>query len=107
MCFGRIASCWNCERTFPTGFSYLTTSVFGSGAEALLMCAIRPAVLAPPVPWYLTSVLIVQAASSAVSGFPSDHLAFGTVWNVQVRPSFDVSHLVANSGVKLRSLSYW
>src|SRR3954452_9631303 len=107
MCLGRIASCWNCESTLPTGCSYLTTRVFGSGAEALLMWAISPAVLPPPVPWYLTSVLIVQAASSAVSGLPSDHFEPETVWNVHVRPSFEVSHFVAKSGANCRSLSYW
>ena len=68
------------------------------------MCAIRPAVLAPPVPWYLTSVLIVQAASSAVSGFPSDHFAFGRVWNVQVRPSFEVLPLRREVGRELQVL---
>ena len=70
------------------------------------MWAIRPAVLAPPVPWYLTSVLIVHAASSAVSGLPSDQVAPGLVWNVQVSPSFEVSHFVAKSGVNCRSWSY-
>jgi hypothetical protein len=46
----------------------------------------------------LDVVLIVQAASAAVSGFPSDHFAFGARWNVQVRPSGEVCQLVANSG---------
>ena len=33
--------------------------------------------------------------------------AFGRVWNVQVSPSWEDSHLVAKSGVKLSFWSYW
>ena len=43
-------------------------------------------------------VLIVHAASAAISGLPSDHFAFGLVWKVQVRPSGEVVQLVAKSG---------
>ena len=46
---------------------------------------------------YLTVVLIVQAASSAVMGVPSDQLVPGARWNVQSRPSGEVSQEVAQS----------
>ena len=53
----------------------------------------------------LRIVLPVQAASSAVSGFPSDHLPGLTV-NVQVRPSLDVFQDVAQSPTILKFVSY-
>jgi hypothetical protein len=45
-------------------------------------------------------VLIVHAASAAVSGAPSLHLAFGCVLNVQVLPPFDGFHDFAKNGAK-------
>src|SRR2546423_7780190 len=71
------------------------------------MCATRPAAFAAVPFWNATSVLIVQAASAAVSGCPSDHLAPERVWNVQVFPSFETPHLVAKSGANFSCLSYW
>ena len=84
------------------------TSVSGSGASARVMWAISPASFAAPVLLYLMSVLILQAASSAVSGWPSDHFAPWTVLNVQVLPSAEVDHDFAKSGMNFAfSLSYW
>jgi hypothetical protein len=40
----------------------------------------------------------VHAASSAVRGCPSDHVAFGAVVNVTVSPSADCFHFVAKLG---------
>jgi len=71
--------------------------VFASGASAFVMWATRPAAFAAVPFWKVTSVLIVNAASAAVSGFPSDHFAPGRVWNVHVFPSAEVSHFVAKS----------
>jgi hypothetical protein len=76
----------------------LTTSVVGFGAVAFLMWLTSPAALAAPPPWYLMSVLIVQAASAAVRGLPSLHLAFGCVLNVQVLPPFEACHDLAKNG---------
>ena len=82
--------------------------MFAFGALAFLMCAISPAAFAAPEPWYLMSVLIVHAASRAVRGLPSDHLAPLRVWNVQFLPPFEIVHDVAKSGVNfLFCLSYW
>ena len=52
-------------------------------------------------------MLMVQAASAAVSGFPSDHLACGRVWKVQVRPLADSLQLVAKSGTISKFALYW
>ena len=72
------------------------------------MCAISPAELAVAPPLYLTAVLIVHAASAAVSGWPSDQTAPLRVLNVHVLPPFDAFHDVAKSGAKLWfALSYW
>ena len=57
--------------------------------------------------WYLKMVFTHHTASSAVSGTPSLHLPPGLRWNVQVRPSFDSSQLVAQSGAILRPGPYW
>jgi hypothetical protein len=46
-------------------------------------------------------VLTVHTTSAAVSGFPSDHFAFGARWNVQVRPSGEVCQLLAKFGMNL------
>ena len=77
------------------------------GAAAFVMCATRPAAFAAVPFWNATSVLIVHAASEAVSGFPSDHLAPGRVWKVHVFPSVETCQLVAKSAVKWRLRSYW
>ena len=107
-CSGRIGNCSNCESTLLTGALYFTTSVVGVGAVALVMWAIRPASFAAPVFLYLTAVVIVQAASAAVSGWPSVHFALATVVNVQVLPSFDTCHDLAKSGANCRFVrSYW
>ncbi len=72
------------------------------------MWAISPAALAAPVALYLTSVLIVQAASSAVIGLPSDHFAFGRVLNVQVLPpSLDFQDVAKSGTNSAFVLSYW
>ncbi len=63
------------------------TSVAGSVASALLTCATPAAATAVGPFWYSTVVLIVQAASSAVIGLPSDHLVSGLSLNVQSLPS--------------------
>src|SRR5512133_913813 len=97
MCCGRIENCWNWPSTFPGAFVYVTTSVVGFGAFALVMCAIRPAAFAAPPLAYLMSVLIVQATSFAVSGLPSVHFAPLRVLNVQVLPPFEAFHEVAKS----------
>ncbi len=68
------------------------------------MCASRPAHWPAGPFWYFITSLIVHATSAAVSGFPSDHLACGPVWKVQVRPSEEVDQLVAKSGT-IRSLA--
>ena len=57
--------------------------------------------------WYFRIVLKVQAASCAVSGLPSDHLAFGTVWKVQTLPPSDICQLVAKSGTIASLGLYW
>ena len=80
----------------------------GLDATALVMCAISPASFAAPVFLYLTAVLIVHAASAAVSGWPSVQIAPATVLNVQVLPSFDTCHDFAKSGANCRFVrSYW
>src|SRR5690242_11017479 len=107
-CWGRSASCWNWPRTFPGACLYLTTSVVAFGALALVMCATSPAAFAAPPAAYLMSVLIVQAASLAVSGLPSVQTACARVLNVQVLPPFDGFQEVAKSGAKREfDLSYW
>ena len=66
------------------------TSVVGSVASALLTCATAAAATAVGPFAYLTMVLIVQAASSAVIGLPSDHLVSGFSLNVQSLPSAEM-----------------
>ena len=68
-----------------------------SGASALVTCASAAAATAVGPSAYLSVVLIVQAASSAVSGVPSDHVPPGLSLNVQSLPSADVSHDSAQS----------
>ena len=70
------------------------------------MCATSPAVLAVGPFWNLRMVLYVQAASAAVSGLPSDHLAPAWVWNVQTRPPSLCCQLRAKSGTNCRLLLY-
>ena len=73
-----------------------------SVASALLTVeTVYEAQLAAAASPYLTSVLIVQAASAAVSGLPSDHFAPGCVLNVQVLPSCEVSQLSAQLALEL------
>src|SRR5262245_25195692 len=98
MCSGRMKNCWNWPSTLPAACLYWTTSVVALGALACLMCAISPASLAAPPLWYLMSVLIVQAASPAVNGLPSLHLALGCVLNVHVLPPFEAFHDFAKNG---------
>jgi hypothetical protein len=62
------------------------------------MCAIRPASFAAPPFLYLMSVLMVHAASAAVRGLPSLHLALARVVNVHVLPPFDYFHERAKKG---------
>src|SRR5437763_992629 len=64
------------------------------------MCETRPATFAVAPLLYLRSVLIVQAASAAVSGLPSLHLAFGWVLNVHDLPSFEARHDRAENGAE-------
>jgi hypothetical protein len=51
--------------------------------------------------WYLMIVLMVNAASDAVMGCPSDHLVLAGRWKVYVSPSELVSQLVAQNGTIL------
>ena len=73
------------------------TSVVGFGADALFTWLRAGAATAVGPFWYLTTVSIVHAASVAVSGCPSDHLVPERSLNVQVLPSFDFDHDVAQS----------
>src|SRR5512142_3012984 len=107
MCSGRIGTCWSWDSTLDTGCLYVTTRVVAFGAVALAMCAVVPAELAVGPLANFRMVLNVQAASAAVSGFPSDHLAFGWVWNVQVRPSALSCQLRAKSGTNWSFWLYW
>ena len=52
-------------------------------ATAFFRCATSPPRFAVGPLLNLMIVLIVHAASAAVSGLPSDHFAFGRVWDVQ------------------------
>src|SRR5690348_1915506 len=96
-CSGRMKNCSSCGSTFATGLSYWMTRVVALGASMLFTCVSAAATAAVGPAWYLTIVLPVQAASSAVSGLPSDHLPPGFRWNVQVRSSDDLVQLVAQS----------
>src|SRR5450432_10160 len=73
------------------------TSVLAFGAAMLVTCVSAAATAAVGPFAYLTIRLPVQAASAAVSGFPSDHFPPGLTWNVQVSPSDDCVQLVAQS----------
>ena len=83
------------------------TSVFGSVASIDVTWVSAAASTADPPLAYFTIVFPVQAASSAVNGVPSVHLPPGFRWNVQVFPSVDVSQLVAQSPMIVRSGPYW
>src|ERR1022692_1949890 len=106
-CLGSTDMPCICSRTFATAVEYLITRVVGFGADAPIMCSSRPAHCpAGPFLYFMTS-LMVQATSAAVSGLPSDHFAFGTVWKVQVRPSAEADQLRAKSA-SIPSLElYW
>ena len=82
-------------------------SVFGPWAEKLLTCVSAGATAAVALFWYLMMVFAVHTASSAVSGLPSDHLAFGFRWNVQVSPSELCDQEVAQSPSSLVPGPYW
>ena len=89
------------DSALATGCLYVATTVVGFVALTPARWATLPA-HSPAGPfWYLMMVLTVQATSAAVSGFPSDHFAFGARWNVQVRPSGEVCQLVAKFGMNL------
>src|SRR5712692_5950592 len=47
----------------------------------------------------------VATKSSAVRGVPSDHVTDLSRWNVQVRPSWEASQLLAAAGTRLKFLS--
>ena len=79
----------------PEGLEKWMTRVFGSLASASFMFVTLDAHRPAGPFWYLITVLNMNAPSSAVSGCPSDHVAFGVRWNVQVNPSALVSQLVA------------
>jgi hypothetical protein len=81
--------------------------VVAFGAVALAMCAVVPAELAVGPSANFKMVLNVQATSAAVSGLPSDHLAFGWVWNVQVRPSALCCQPRAKSDTNCSFGLYW
>ncbi len=49
---------------------------------------------------YFWIIWMVHTTSSAVSGWPSDQVAFGVVWKVSFRPSLDSSQLCAKLGAK-------
>src|ERR1022692_531213 len=106
-CGGSTCICCICSRTSATATLYLITRVVEFGADAPAMWASTPAELAVGPFSYFRLSLIVQAASDAVSGLPSDHFAFGTVWNVQVSPFFDWVQLVAKSGAICSAALYW
>ena len=90
---------WSSGRAFATAVEYVTTRVLSSVASTVFTKPSDPMRLpAGPSP-YFRMVFIVHAASFAVSGWPSDHFAFGTVWNVHVSPSAEVSHDCAKSGL--------
>src|SRR3954451_5623308 len=92
--------CSRFESTFATGAEYVMTSVFGSVASTFFTFA-RPAARLPAGPSaYLMIVLKVNGTSSAAGASPTGHWGLGAVWNVQVRPSEDSSHLLAKSGRK-------
>ncbi len=73
------------------------TSVLSSVASALFTWVSAAAATAVGPFAYLIVVLIVQAASSAVSGVSSDHVPPGFRWKVQSLPSADVSQDSAQS----------
>jgi hypothetical protein len=81
--------------------------VAASGASQRVTCERNGATLPVMVAAYVISRLHVQAASAAVSGFPSDHLPFVRTLNVQVFPSLDLVHEVAQSGTNVYEVSYW
>src|SRR5215467_5533127 len=95
-----------CSSTFATAVEYLMTSVVGFGADAPVMCSSNPAHCpAGPFLYFMTS-LMVHATSAAVSGFPSDQRACGTVRKVQVLPSGETDQLRAKSGAIPRLALY-
>src|SRR5215470_3660685 len=98
-CFGSTDMLCICASTLATAVEYLMIRVVEFGADAPVMCSSSPAHWpAGPFLYFMTS-LIVHATSAAVSGFPSDHSAFATVWKVQVRPSGETDQLCAKSGM--------
>ena len=71
--------------------------MFSSVASALTTCPSAGAATAVGPAAYSMMVLIVQAASLAVSGVPSDHVPPGLRLNVQSLPSGEVSQDEAQS----------
>ena len=83
------------------------TSVVAFGASMLFTWVSAAATAAVGPAWYFMIVFPVHAASSAVSGLPSDHLPPGFRWNVHVRPSGDLVQLVAQSPSSFSPGPYW
>src|SRR5262245_39216651 len=99
MCRGTIGSPPMSQSAFPTGALYLTMSVveFGAVARTTWLVALASTAVAPAA--YLTVVLMVHAASSAVIARPSDHFVLGRSLYVHVFPSFDAFQDFAQSPV--------
>src|SRR5205823_14062035 len=97
-CSGRIGMPMIWDRALPAGLVYWTTTVAGSGASTCFMFVTLDAQFPAGPFWYLMIVLMVNAASDAVMGFPSDHVVSGWRWKVYVSPSGLGSQLVAQSG---------
>src|SRR5262249_8680947 len=96
-CRGTIGTPARSERAFATGAEYCRTSVVAFGAVARLACWSDAAWTAVAPLAYLIGVLIVQAASSAGSGCPSDHFVSPCSLNVHTLPPWVVFHDFAQS----------
>ena len=96
-----MKNCCSWGKTFATGWSYVITSVVGSGASKLVECAINGAIIAAGPSPYLMMRLPVKAASAAVIGLPSDHEPLDLTLKVQTLPSLEVVHESAQSPVIL------
>src|SRR5215470_18692524 len=107
-CSGKIGICSRFASGLAVGLLYVRVREPGLVALARTMSTTVLAHRAAAPLRSRTMVLIVHAASCAVSGLPSDHLACGTIANVSVRPPFDSFQEVAKSGSKPIVLrSYW
>src|SRR5215469_7851508 len=97
MCWGSIGIFASPSPTVAVGLVRLMVRLVGEFATAFLMPTTYWDIPAAALFWNFTMVLIVQAASCAVKGLPSLHFDPAGMLRLQLRPSFAILYVLAQS----------